>query len=128
MRYLLAEDILLIHQQLIAQTGGMSGVKDANLLLHLVEKPASAFGGTDVYTTLHSKAAAYWQGFARGHVFNDGNKRTAFALAARFLAINGYRLDIDNQEAEAFSLSVVVERLEVEEISVWLERRANKQT
>lgn len=42
-------------------------------------------------------AATYWVAIARGHIFNDGNKRTAFFVTMTFLYRNGIRIrDTDN--------------------------------
>jgi death-on-curing protein len=38
-------------------------------------------------------AAAYAEAIARGHCFNDGNKRTAFRAMNAALAFNGIRID-----------------------------------
>jgi len=42
-------------------------------------------------------AATYWVAIARGHIFNDGNKRTAFFVTMTFLYSNDIRIrDTDN--------------------------------
>lgn len=50
-------------------------------------------GITDIYEL----AATYWIAISRGHIFNDGNKRTAFFVTMTFLYRNGIKIiDIDD--------------------------------
>lgn len=60
------------------------------------------------------------EGLAKYHVLADGNKRTALAISARLLYMNGYRLTATNKELEIFAVSVVVDDLGVAEITDWL--------
>ena len=41
--------ILLIHDQLIAETGGSSGLRDEGMLDSALNSPFQTFGGEDVY-------------------------------------------------------------------------------
>ncbi|MBI3305432.1 type II toxin-antitoxin system death-on-curing family toxin [Candidatus Parcubacteria bacterium] len=79
MNYLTGEEILAIHSEIIDQTGGLHGVRDAGLLASILERPKTAFGGKEMHRGLFKKAAVYMEGLARYHVFTDGNKRTAIA-------------------------------------------------
>ena len=45
MKRLSKEQILMLHSQLIEQTGGTPGVRDFNLLESAIETPFQAFGG-----------------------------------------------------------------------------------
>jgi death-on-curing protein len=82
-----ARDALAIHDRQIAEHGGISGVRDSNLLDSALGRPVNQWNyGTDDPAAL---AAAYAYGVARKHPFADGNKRTAWVLARLFLALNG---------------------------------------
>ena len=48
--------ILLIHDQLIAETGGSSGLRDEGMLDSALNAPFQTFGGEDVYPSLQQKA------------------------------------------------------------------------
>ncbi len=43
-------------------------------------------------------AAAYAYGILRNHPFVDGNKRTAFVVMKLFLQLNGYELNVNDNE------------------------------
>ena len=129
MRYLSGEEVLYLHSEIIDETGGMHGVRDAGLFASIIEKPKMKFGGKDLHHGVFGKAAAYFHGFSMYHVFVDGNKRTAVAASARFLARNGYELTATNQGVEAFALHVVSNKLDLPAIAAWIKahsRRHNK--
>lgn len=128
MNYLTGEEVLQIHSDIIDETGGAHGIRDTSLFLSILEKPKIAFGGKDMYETIFDKAAVYYEGFARYHVFIDGNKRTGIVAAARFLFKNGYDLTANNKEIESFTLRVVEEKLDIIEIAAWLKQNTKKIT
>src|SRR4051812_37333610 len=71
----------------------------------------SAFG-EDAYPTIPEKAAAYGFFIAEAQAFIDGNKRAAAIAMESFLILNGYELQMsDDDIAELF------ERLGTDEIS-----------
>ena len=45
--------------------------------------------GKTLYPSIYHQAAAYMYHVIKGHVFNDGNKRTGLAVALTFLRRNG---------------------------------------
>ena len=60
---------------LIAQSGGMDGLRDEGLLDSAVNTPLQAFGGQELYPTILEKAARLGYGLIHNHPFVDGNKR-----------------------------------------------------
>lgn len=126
MRYLTGEELLILHAELINRTGGAHGVRDTGLLLSVVERPKMSFGGSQLYPSVFSKAAAYFESIAMHHVFTDGNKRTAFVAAARFLHLNGYELTMSNTEVEKFVLRAVREKVPLKSIAGWFKKHARK--
>ena len=122
MRYLNAQELLVIHSEIIDQTGGLHGVRDIGLLQSIIAKPRGRFGGKELYKGIFLKAAAYLQSLVQYHVFLDGNKRTAVGATARFLFLNRYELKATNKEVESFTLKVAVKKLNLETIASWLKR------
>ena len=57
MKMLTKRQILLLHQQLIEQTGGSDGIRDEGLLDSAMAAPFQSFDNTDVYSSLQQKAA-----------------------------------------------------------------------
>jgi len=125
-KYVNAEEILVIHARVVDATGGVHGVRDIDLLLHSVDRPRAKFGGKEQFRGVFAKAAVYLDSFARHQIFVDGNKRTAIAVAARFLFLNGYELTATDKEVERFVLEVAVKKSEIEKISDWLKNHSRK--
>lgn len=57
MKRLSKEQVLMLHSQLIQQTGGCDGVRDYTLLDSALETPFQSFGGSELYPTIQVKAA-----------------------------------------------------------------------
>lgn len=126
MRYLSGEEILVIHSEIIDQTGGLHGVRDAGLLVSIINKPKLVLAGSEIYDNVFNKAAVYLDALARFHVFADGNKRTAFVSASRFLHVNGFEFTAPNEDVENFVLRIVTKKVELESIAHWLEKNSKR--
>lgn len=94
MRYLTIAEILEVAEGHV----GTYHLLDEDRLHYLIEAVAGKFGDTELYPTLPQKAAVYAHHIITGHIFLDGNKRTALNCAIMFLEFNGctLRLDIDD--------------------------------
>ena len=82
--YLTRADVLAIHADQIATYGGAGGLRDPGQLEAALFRPQSGYYEDEI-----AEAAALWESLSQNHPFVDGNKRTAFASAYTFLAING---------------------------------------
>ena len=84
-----AEEIILFHDRLLRVTPGVAGMPDpgrAEAIMYRVLNKIEYEGVTDVWRL----AAMHLLAISRGHIFNDGNKRSAISLSIYFLNINGY--------------------------------------
>lgn len=126
MRYLSAEDILLLHALLIDETGGSHGVRDVQLLQSIAKKPQMRFAGKQLYANVLAQAAVLLEAIANYHVFIDGNKRTAFVAAARFLHLNGYEIQSSNKGVEKEMLKVATGKMSVKDIELWLKKHSTR--
>lgn len=115
-------DIVDIHQILIEQFGGMTGIRDEGLLESALSQPKATFFGELLHPTLHEQAAAYLYHIAKNHPFLDGNKRTAYGAMEAFLRLNGYNLDLSNEEAYNMVMQVAQSEMTKEELSSFLEQ------
>lgn len=119
-RWVLPEAVNAIHQMLIAEHGGLSGVRDQGLLDSALARPRqqAVYGEK---TTPFQLAAAYGYGLARNHPFVDGNKRIALAVSAVFLEINGYSLNAPEAEAVVIFQQLASGALTEAALAEWLE-------
>ena len=98
MKKLSKKQILMLHTQLIQQTGGSDGVRDYNLLDSALENPFQSFGGEELYPTIQAKAARFGYGLIKNHCMIDGNKRIGTHAMLVFLALNGIELKYTQKE------------------------------
>ena len=126
MKYLSAEDILVLHALVVDEIGGSHGVRDTHLLQSIVHKSRTRSGGKELYPGVFLKAAVLFEAVATYHVFVDGNKRTALIATSRFLAINGYELTAANKDAEDITLSVATKNTDVHALAVWFKKHSRK--
>ena len=121
-KFLEIADILDIHQILIEQFGGMPGVRDEGLLESAVSQPKASFFGELLHPTIYQQAAAYLYHLAKNHPFLDGNKRTAYGAMEAFLRLNGYNLDLSNEEAYNMVIRVAQGEMTKEDLSSLLQQ------
>lgn len=107
MHYLSAEELLIIHQALIARFGGMAGVTEAGFarLEAAAATPRQSAFGADLYPDLPAKAGALAHAILRGHPFSDGNKRVAVAALDLMASLNGATLAADNDAIYALAMA-----------------------
>jgi len=86
-RYLTLNEILRLHEMIIAESGGALNVVSLAALQSAVAQPQMMFGGEDLYPTVVDKAATIAFSIVNNHPFMDGNKRTAHAAAQVFLLL-----------------------------------------
>ncbi len=65
-------------------------------------------------------AAAYAVAVARGHCFNDGNKRTAFRVMNAVLALNGVQIDWNTEAVGQTIIRVAQGAIEEPDLADWL--------
>ena len=99
--YLTTVEVLAMHTDQIERYGGHGGVRDHGLLESALYRPQTGY-----YADLIEEPAALWESLSQNHPFIDGNKRTAFAAAYTFLAINGTRLTAGADETIVFVMTL----------------------
>lgn len=120
MKKLSKEQILMLHTQLIQQTGGSDGVRDYNLLDSALDTPFQSFGGDELYPTIQAKAARLGYGLIKNHCMIDGNKRIGTHAMLVFLALNGIELKYTQKELYETILDVAAGNIEYEGLLQWV--------
>jgi len=116
-RWVTEQTTLAIHDEQLAEHGGLPGVQDIALVQSTLHWPRNlaAYGAPDIA----GLAASYAYGISRNHGFLDGNKRTAFVVALVFLLDQGFELIATDQEAVTTMLSVAAGEMSEAELAVW---------
>lgn len=114
--YLVTDDVIALHRELINRWGGTHGLRDPGLLEAALYRPQTGY-----YSSLIDEAAALWESLSQNHAFLDGNKRIAFAATYVFLRINGLRVTASNASTEKFLVDLYERNdLRFEALRDWL--------
>lgn len=116
------EEVLEIHQTLLAAFGGAAGVRDEGLLQSALDRPFAGFGDSEFYQTPAEKAAAIIESIVKNHPFVDGNKRTGYVLMRLLLMHFGEDLQATQDEKYDFVIAIASGQLAFPEITAWIQK------
>lgn len=116
--------ILAVHDEQLAEHGGISGVRDEGMFLSAMSRAQNlaAYGAPD-YAEL---AAAYGVGLAKNHPFLDGNKRTAFVAVELFLVLNAFDLVANDVNCTLTMLAVAAGDMDEAALAAWIRENTAK--
>ena len=120
MKVLSKRQILMLHSMLIAQSGGLDGLRDEGLLESAINTPLQTFAGQEVYPPVLEKAARLGFGLIHNHHFLDGNKRIGTHAMLVFLDINNIALSYADDDLIAAILRVASGDMDESELLEWL--------
>ena len=112
--------VLRLHEDIVAVSGGSAGLRDEGALESALAQPFASFGGQDLYPTLIDKAAALGFSLISNPPFIDGNKRIGHAVMVIFLRLNGMDVEAPIDDQERLVLSVAAGKTGRDEFNVWL--------
>lgn len=120
-------DIAALNKNALKDFGGFFSELDKNFhnkesLQYTLEACIFPLFGKAIYPTIHEKISAIVQTIICGHVFHDGNKRTALSVAVALYEENGYIFSPTKAD-EDFFVRIATDNLTVEEICTWLKER-----
>jgi death on curing protein len=117
MIYLDLEDLLYVAERALEAP---PKVRDIGLLNSAVARPQTVAFGVVAYPTLAEQAAALMHSLCQNHALIDGNKRLALAGVIAFVGLNGYELEMTNDEAYDLTMAVATGELDVPDIAAAL--------
>jgi death-on-curing protein len=123
-RWVRRDVVLAFQERLLAEHGGGAGIRDEGLLDSALKRPENLFAYGK--PTLFELAASYAFGLAKNHPFIDGNKRIAFATAALFVELNGYRFGANEVDVVVRTLALAAGEMSEYEFAVWLKRNSRR--
>lgn len=110
-----------IHEVLIEQFGGGSGIRDKGALISAINRPFQTFRDEELYPSIVHKAAALIESILINHPFIDGNKRTGYVLMRLLLLSNNYDLQASEDDKYDFVIEIAAGKMKFERIVAWLE-------
>jgi len=110
-----------IHDRLIAEHGGIPGIRDRAMIESAMARPLhqAVYGKPDAADL----AAAYAFGLARNHGFFDGNKRVAWTVARLFLLDNGLHLNFAAMDAILAVEGLAAGAITQKQFAGWIRKR-----
>ena len=116
--------VLALHERLLAEHGGISGIRDEGMLESALARPEHLFARGK--PTLFGRAAGYAFGLVKNHPFADGNKRIGFATAALFLELNGLHFFAAEVDVVIRTLAFAAGEMTEAAYADWLKTNAKK--
>ncbi|TLY48794.1 MAG: type II toxin-antitoxin system death-on-curing family toxin [Gammaproteobacteria bacterium] len=108
-----------IHDDILNNSGGLAGIS-LHKSLEAALNRAENYSFYEDVNDLFEIASIYCIAIAQGHLFNDGNKRTAFSIMYNFLSINGYELEAESEVIIDIMLKVAEKKLTKKQLSKWI--------
>lgn len=126
MKKLSAEHLIQLHEFVVNETGGHSGIrnrKDLESVISSIEYPLNR----DKVRSIVHICAQLFRLIIQKHPFLDGNKRTALAAVLALLERNRYKLKSTDKDIENFTFKIAKgEVFELDEIEYWIFSRLQK--
>lgn len=111
--------IIEIHDTILREEPGLSGLSANKSIEGALGRIKNHMTYAEV-DDLHDIAALYGIAIAQGHVFNDGNKRTALMAMYSFLRLNGYTIYADENETTEVMVKVAKKEITLIALANWL--------
>lgn len=111
---------MLLHDDLISETGGTHGIRDEGLLESAINAPFGGYGEVEQYPSIQQKGARLCFGLVQNHAFIDGNKRIGIHAMLVFLELNGITLEYTQDELSDIILSVASDKASFKDLLKWV--------
>ena len=115
------KQVVLLHELLINQIGGLHGVKDIGLLDSAVNSIYQTFDGKELYPSIEQKAARLGYNLINNHAFIDGNKRVGVLAMLTFMEFNNVKLQYTDQEIIDICFGVANGNLKSSNLNNWIQ-------
>lgn len=114
------DDIIELHSDILADTKGLAGIRDENLLRSSIDGPFQTMFGQDLYPSVIDKICRMGYNIIMNHPFNDANKRTGLHVMFTLLILNGYTLNKNANDAHNFIIELASGNKTYEELVTWI--------
>ncbi|MBL4693654.1 MAG: type II toxin-antitoxin system death-on-curing family toxin [Magnetovibrio sp.] len=127
--WITANEVTAISVQSVGKFGGLSGdVRDENLLNAALGRPLNKWHYDEPKPDLFTLAAAYCFALVKGHVFHDGNKRTAYIVSVVFLELNGFDFSPDQTDIVQTMLGAADGSISEDDLAKWFKTHSTPLT
>ncbi len=123
--WVLDQTAIAIHEEQLAEHGGLSGVRDSNAVLAALSRPKNKYA-YEACDDIAELAAACIYSIVKNHGFTDGNKRTSLVVGDVFLMLNGYELTSTPIQNVLAIVAVADGSMSEENLSDWVRENMQK--
>ncbi len=120
MKIITKNQIILLHDQIMSETGGTRGMRDEGLLESALFTPFQLFGNEELYPSIIEKAARLGFGLVKNHAFLDGNKRIGAHAMLVFLALNEIETDYSQDDLINIIMGVASGQCNYDDLLEWV--------
>ena len=113
-----------IHVDQIREHGGLSGIRDVDLLESALARPKQKWT-YDESTDSAALAAAYCFGIVKNHPFQDGNKRVGFLSLVVFLRLNGSSFLASDESVVSTILGLASGQISEDDLATWIRQNSS---
>jgi death-on-curing protein len=114
-----------IHGDQLREHGGLSGVRDENVLESALARPQQKWLYGSV-TDIPVLAVAYAFGLVRNHPYRDGNKRIGFLAMVTFLGINGDTFEATDADVVTHFVALAAGDISEDQLAAWIRDHSRK--
>ena len=114
-----------IHNDQLREHGGLSGIRDENVLESALARPQQKWHYAD-RTDVPTLAAAYAFGLVKNHPYRDGNKRIGFLAMLTFLETNGHDVTATDADVVAEIVALAEGGVSEEALADWIRQHRPK--
>lgn len=115
------QQVILLHKEIIAESGGSPEIRDEGLLDSALNTPFQTFSGTELYPTILEKATRLGYSLIKNHAFVDGNKRIGAHTMLVFLVLNNIEVEYEDNDFTQLILGVAAGEISAEQLLAWLQ-------
>ena len=115
------QQVIQLHKDIIATSGGSPEIRDEGLLDSALNAPFQTFSGIELYPTIIEKAARLGYSLIQNHAFVDGNKRIGVHTMLVFLALNGIEVEYEDNVFILLVLGIAAGEISAEQLLAWLQ-------
>ena len=120
MKFLTRDQIIMLHDALINEFGGIHGLRDEGMLDSALNAPFQSYGELELFPSIVDKAARLCYGLIHNHPFLDGNKRIGTMAMLIYLDQNNLTLHCEEDELTQIILHIADGSVDNQQLSIWL--------
>lgn len=109
-------DVIDIHNEMINRYGGLSGIRDENLLKSVCNGVYQTYDGIELYDSVIKKASKLLFDFCTYQIFLDGNKRTGLGVCLALLEENKLALTLTPTKLYDFVINIANNNCTLKEV------------